>query len=87
MTADVEALKTRVQNMTAEQMTQRMLIDALIIAMTPNAREAVEHNFSQLSERSIATALANAKSEEGVAALQRTVQMTLLRLQNLPRSS
>lgn len=87
MEEQVRFLQERVQNMRADLMAQRMLIDAMLIAMTPNAREALQHNFLQLSERSIAGALANVQSEEGVQALQRAVDQTKQRLQHLPRSS
>lgn len=87
MEEEVKFLQTRVQNMRADLMAQRMLIDAMLIAMTPKAREALQHNFLQLSEQSIAGALGQVQSEEGLQALQRAVDQTKQRLQHLPRSS
>lgn len=87
MNEELKDVQARLHNLRADLIAQRILMDAIVIAMTPNARDVLLHNFSHLSEQSVAGALATVRSEEGVEALQRAIEQTKLRLQHLPRSS
>lgn len=84
---NIAELQERYFNLRADHTAQGMLMDALIIAMAPAAREAVLHNFQHLGERWVAAALAHAQSDDSVHAVQRSIDHVLLRLRELPRSA
>ena len=81
-----DELKARVSNLRADLVAQRLLMDSMIIAMTPAARAALKHNFRHLSEQWISGALAHAQSDETVHSVQRSVDHLATLLDSLPHS-
>lgn len=85
---DQDQLETRVRNLRADLTMYRVLIDAMLIAMTPNARAVLKQNFQTLSEQCIAAALGYSGGLEDatVHALQRAAGMLQDTLDRLPAS-
>lgn len=83
-----DALVDLVRNLRADVTAHRMLNDAMLIAMSGNARQALEHNFAHLSEQWLAGALARSTdpSDRTVHAVQRSVEHIRARLGELRHS-
>lgn len=81
-------LTNALRNLRADLTANRLLNDAMLIAMTANARAALEANFQTLSERWLAGALAHSKdpTDQTVHATQRAIDQIRERLQKLPMS-
>lgn len=91
---DGESLQTQVENLRAKMQRLRadlaaygVFSDALIIAMSPNARSALEANLEILGEAAVASTLAHSQSadDSSVHDLQAALDRLKAQLARLPR--
>lgn len=86
--AEIETLRKGLLNMRADLAAYRMLTSASLIAMTGNARNALQQNFRTLSEQAMAAGLANSRSTDDstLHAMQAAIDRVSSMLADLPSS-